>query len=169
MTVTGHRRFNDLAGAFDSLAELLAGGVGRRRVRTAHRPSRGDCANPRGWSGSRTDAHGVPRSSSSPTFGVVSRKRRRPASPCRRASGARRAVPPTGARRAWGVAVQRKGSNRVAGRSYPSAYAIASTASSCSSRVRCSLTPQPPCRASQPPPAHTHACAPHAWRFASGR
>ena len=46
-------------------------------------------------------AAAVPRSSSSPTFGVVSRKRRRPASPCRRVPGARRAAPPTGARDAW--------------------------------------------------------------------
>ena len=48
----------------------------------------------------------------SPTSGAVSRKRRYPAPPCRRSSGARRAAPPTGARRAWGVAVHPKWSSR---------------------------------------------------------
>ena len=60
-------------------------------------------AGPPEGAGLRFRSHTQPGSfPPSPTSGAVSRKRSRSASPCRRSSGARRAAPPTGARRAWG-------------------------------------------------------------------
>ena len=109
------------------LAALKATVLGDRNRKSVYgeiaRPPSPTCARGNGWcrvvrysqvSTQRSRDTRGPRSLLHQPPGPCRASESRPAPPCRRSSGARRAAPPTGPRRAWGVAVQPKRSSRGA-------------------------------------------------------